>query len=207
MYVAGLSFAAVLLLGDEVPAAPIIVVDENGNGAIDFRPGGPLFLTPGVLRADPGPGGLPSVLTYDLLSPPGLVAGDLLLMEGVGGPFRDVIRFNPAGTGSAGYRASLLFYSDNTDGYDSLGDTPGAPSQIYTNARVTLEIGTEGNNGAIYTPGPADPGFVPGFAVTYSFVSDGSASAIPEPRSLVMGGIAAAIGLVLAGHRRWVEAA
>src|ERR1700680_4072226 len=63
---------------------PIITVDENGNGTLDFSAGcgsGRVFASPGVLAADPGPGGLSSVMTYSLLSPPSLVAGDVLLQD------------------------------------------------------------------------------------------------------------------------------
>ena len=35
----------------------------------------------GIVAADPGPTGLPSALTYNLLGPPGLVAGDLLIND------------------------------------------------------------------------------------------------------------------------------
>src|SRR5690348_13331829 len=96
---------------------PLITVDENGNGTLLF-PGGVPIPTHGVLAADPGPGGLSSVLTYNLLGPPSLVAGDVLLTDG--GGLQDVIRFNPAGTGNPAYPASLLFYSDNLDGFDSI---------------------------------------------------------------------------------------
>src|SRR5690242_11119656 len=78
---------------------PLITVDEKGNGSLLFPGGGPIP-TIGVLAPDPGPGGLPAALTYDLLGPPGLVAGDLILLEpGAGvGTISDIIRFNPAGT-------------------------------------------------------------------------------------------------------------
>ena len=78
---------------------------------------------------DPGPGGLAGVMTYGLLNPPGLVSGDVLLQDGVNGPVLDVIRFNPAEICS-GSTGCLVFYSDNLDGFDALGDTaspPGAP--------------------------------------------------------------------------------
>src|SRR6516165_8324985 len=79
---------------------PLITVDERGSGSLLF-PGAPPIPTHGVLAVDPGPGGLAAALTYNLLGPPGLVAGDVFLLEGT--VVSDVIRFNPAGTGSAGY--------------------------------------------------------------------------------------------------------
>ncbi len=152
---------------------------------------------PGVLAPDPGPGGLASVLTYDMLGPPSLVAGDVLLLEAIGGPFLDVIRFNPAGTGgNPTYHASVLFYSDNIDGADSLGDTPSPPRAFYTNILTLLEVGGEGHNGVVYTPVAGQPGFVDGFVVTYNITSD--SAAVPEPSSLMLLGTG-----LLAGVRRW----
>ena len=163
-------------------SCPLITVDENGNGTLNFNVcgfGGRAFPTPGALAADPGPGGLPSVLTYNLLGPPALVAGDVLLQDGVGGPTLDVVRFNPAGTGGPTYPPSLLFYSDNLGGFDSLGDTPSPPGALYANVVSIPEVGPEGNNGAFYTPTDGQPGFVLGFAVSYHLVSD-----TPEPGTL-----------------------
>jgi hypothetical protein len=133
---------------------PLITVDENGNGTLDFSAGGgcasgTVATTAGALAPDPGPGGLGSVLTYSLLGPPSLVAGDVLLTDAdFGGAFLDVIRFNPAGT-SPGNAASLLFYSDNVDGFDSLGDTSSPPRGFYTNVVTIPELGTETNNGRV----------------------------------------------------------
>jgi len=88
---------------------------------------------------DPGPGGLANALTYNLLNPPGLVAGDLLVQEVAGGPLSDLIRFNSSQTCFVGLPGCLVFYSDNLDGADAI---------------VTLlEIGFEGGlQGVIYTP-------------------------------------------------------
>jgi hypothetical protein len=200
MVLAVLFGAALLLCSGNYAQAQIpilITVDEDGNGTI--LSGGVIFPTRGVLMRDPGPGGLAAVLTYDLLGPPALVAGDVLLQDGVGGPFLDVVRFNPRGTGgNPNYPASLLFYSDNLDGFDNLGDTTGPPTQLYPNVRIIPEVGLEGNfDGAIYTPGPNDPGFVPGFQVTYVLISD-----TPEPASLTLFGIGAVTAAVVAWRRR-----
>ena len=81
---------------------PFITLTENGYGFLLF-PGGSPIVTHGVLAVDPGPGGLPSALTYNLLGPPGLVAGDLHINEIQGVVGSDIIRFNPAGTGTPGY--------------------------------------------------------------------------------------------------------
>jgi hypothetical protein len=134
---------------------PLITVDENGVGTLDFSGcGGVVTPMPGVLQPDPGPGGLSSVLTYDLFGPPSLVAGDVLMFDPAVGTFLDVVRFNPAGTGgNAAYPASLLFYSDNIDGFDALGDAPSPPGALYPNNVTIADTGDEINNGAIYIPG------------------------------------------------------
>jgi hypothetical protein len=178
---------------------PIISVFENGNGTIQF-PGSPANPFPGVLTADPGPGGLGSALTFNMQGPPGLIAGDLQLQESLGGTLflTDIIRFNPAGT-APGYPASLVFYSDTDDAPLLLADT-GLPAASYTNI-VTLFEGAlaDGSTGIVYTPTAAQPGFVPGFGVTYVITSD----AIPEPASAALFAIAAC--MLLAG-RRWLKA-
>src|SRR5437762_3944447 len=107
-----------------------ITVDENGQGTLMNSTGisAPL---PASVGPDPGPGGLPNALTYGLLSPPGLTAGDLVLLEGVGGPISDVIRFNTGEICSA-TTGCLVFYSDFIDGADALADV-GFPGANYTN--------------------------------------------------------------------------
>jgi hypothetical protein len=151
--------------------AALITVDENGN-AIGT-------LGSGSLRPDPGPGGLPSVLTYNL--PFNATQGDVALSSiEPGFPFPivfDYVRFNGNGT--------LIFYSDNVPIVDSVADTPSPPLAFYANQTTISEIGPEGNNSALYTPAPGQPGFDPS-GPTYLFISDGSAAAIPEPASMVI---------------------
>ncbi|HEY3097636.1 MAG TPA: PEP-CTERM sorting domain-containing protein [Methylomirabilota bacterium] len=112
----------------------------------------------------------------------------------------DVIRFNPAGTGSPGYPASLVFYSDNADGADALADT-GFPTGSYTNTVTVTEVGIEGTNGVTYHPVSGQPGFVAGFDVTYVIQSD--TAAVPEPASVLLVAIG---GGLLVATRRWPKA-
>lgn len=196
---AGLAVAACLMSagGEAFAQAPVITitVDENGNGTL-VNPVNGLFLLPSFVAADPGPGGLAAALTYNLLGPPGLVVGDVLLVEpGTAGVLTDLIRFNPNGT--------MVFYSDITgDGANALADK-GFPTDLYANTRSFVEVGPEGGpNGFTYLPGPNDPGFVAGagFPVRYVIISD--AAAVPEPGPLALCGLAALAGLATAVVRR-----
>jgi PEP-CTERM motif-containing protein len=169
-----------------------ITVDENGHGTLANSTGFSSALT-FSLAPDAGPGGLSSALTYDLMNPPGLVAGDLRLSEVAGAALSDLIRFNPGA--STGF---LVFYSDNAEGSDALADT-GFPTASYANVLTLTEVGPEGNNGITYTPTAGQPGFVAGAAgpVTYVIVSD---AAVPEPATLMLLGLGAAGFLLI--HRR-----
>ena len=140
--------------------AVTITVDENGNGGQPF---------PG-LRNDPGPGGLPAVATYPLIAlgfaGTIMTPGDVLMTDA--GAVLDVVRFNQDPIRGP----TLVFYSDNVDGFDSLADTPSPPLAFYANSISIPELGSEGNNGAVYTPLPGQPGSVDSFAVTYNIISD-----------------------------------
>jgi hypothetical protein len=175
----GLALAG-LLLGGPAGAGVIIAVDEDGNGVGTLGSG---FLAP-----DPGPGGLPAVLTYRL--PFAGTAGDVYLTEPTQ-VFSDVIRFNGTGT--------LVFYSSSTDGFDSLADTISPPRIPYTNFALISEGGTGSNNKTTYTPVAGQPGYDPVAQPTYIVASG---VVVAEPASLVMGGTAAGLGLGFWWRRR-----
>jgi hypothetical protein len=188
-------------VADLVNGNILIIVDENGHGTINGFGG--VQQLPFALQNDPGPGGRRNVLTYSLLNPPRLRAGDVafdapgtlepdLLYGG------DLIRFNRNETCAAdGSIGCLVFYSDNTDGSNDLADGL-PPRRLRGNVAHIAELGTEAFNFAIYTPVRGEPGFVRGAdaPVTYIFISD-----IPEPASLaiLLTGMA---GLGLARIRR-----
>jgi hypothetical protein len=105
-----------------------------------------------------------------------------------------------AGAGSGGWRpgnrlrfngdSTLLFYSLATDdGIDSGADIAPLPTAFYARQATIVEVGTETDNGAFYTPNDAQPGFDPRFTPTYHFVSDGTAQATPEPGTLALTGL------------------
>ena len=178
------SLVCILALGVSPSQASIIIthvvsVDENGNGSVGDTP------------LDTGDGGDNAGISYIL---PFLArAGDVWLTERspTGQPtFSDHINFNPVR--AAGFTI-LTFFSDGSDGIDSLADI--VPFAYYpTPGNVILpEVGPEGNNGASYQPGGNQPGEpikfntqgkpVPsGDHADYTFVSD----AIPEPGSLIL---------------------
>jgi len=173
-----------------------ITVDENGNGQFMNSTGFSQPLPDGLFP-DPGPGGAPNALTYDLLNPPGITPGDLLLLEPGSQSLSDVIRFNP--TSFTGGSGSLVFYSSADDGIDTLADgalgpMPGLPSAFYANTLTEMEVGPEGNNGFTYTPTAGEPGFVAGAGgpTTYVITSDAPATATPEPATLALAGISIA---------------
>jgi hypothetical protein len=107
--------------------------------------------------------------------------------------------------GSTVILGRLIFGSLSDDGQDAPGDASSLPSFGGTFPEVTVnETGTETNNSATYTPAPGDPGYdVSG--PTYVFISDGtvsSSSAVPEPTTLTLCGIAFASLLGYAWRRR-----
>jgi uncharacterized repeat protein (TIGR01451 family) len=111
---------------------------------------------------------LPAVLFCGLLSPPGLVAGDVIITESAGS-LSDVLRFDSTTEGGG-----VFIYSDNADGVDAPLADVGLPTALNTNSVTVPEVGPEGANGITYTPTAGQPGFVSGASgpVTYVFTSD-----------------------------------
>lgn len=158
---------ALLLL--TVPTlADDVTIDENGNGNSN---GIPLVF---ALTPDPGPGGSPSVLVLTYTLPFNTVQGDVLIFDS--GSFQDMIRFNGNST--------VIFYSDNLDGFDAIGDTASPPAGFYANP-VNLNETLAGD--ISYTPAPGQPGFAltaTGAPVSYTFQSGGDV--VPEPASILL---------------------
>jgi hypothetical protein len=202
---AGLCLAAFLAAGNGQALAQFtatITVDENGNGNFTNSTGFNSAL-PFAIQPDPGPGGLPNALTYGLLGPPGMVAGDLVLLEPGGvGAVSDIIRFNPNET-IAGTTGALVFYSDSTvgDPTTDLADT-GFPNSLYTNSLTVTEVGPEGQNGFTYTPTAGQPGFIAGAAGPVTYVIQSDVPPVPEPNSLTLIGIGTTVGLAVRWARR-----
>jgi len=167
-----------------------IIVDENGHGTINGFTG--LQTLTFSIIPDPGPGGKPNVLAYNLINPPNLVAGDVLLSENID-VSSDLLRFDP-NTGGG----TLFFYSDQDGGIDSIADI-GLPTGRNTNLVTLPEVAIAQGFGAIYTPTAGQPGFVAGAAVpvTYTFISDTN---LPEPGSFLL--VLPAAALVVLYRRR-----
>ena len=150
---------------------PLVTVNEKGVGSIDFCAPGCKAKMPGFLAADPGPDGS-GALSYDLLGPPSVTDGDLLIFRK--GVLDDIVRFNDNGTGGAGYPASLVFYS--IDAGSNLADTLSPPTSFYGNVVSVNEVKGQ----VFYNPRAGQPGYVSTFNAAYSITS------APEPAAWAM---------------------
>lgn len=190
-----LILVAALAVGAALNASATIVitVDENGNGTWDGAP----LVPAGGLANDTGPGGLANALTYYLqissTSIGFVTPGDLKVTEPGSSALSDLIRFR-SGNPLFFTPASFVFYSDNSDGSDSLADI-GFPTAFNTLTFTMVEPGVEGGSQIIhYVPTPNQPGYVadptnPGHAyVIYNFISD-AGTVVPEPTTMIAGAL------------------
>ena len=205
----GLAFCAAMIGGgmtaQAVPIGTVVLtVDEQGDGVVDYGFGNVAFR--GVLAPDPGPGGLQSALTFGFVGlsfphEPPLEAGDVLIRNASTDALLDILRFNPAGTGGmTGYIPSMVLYSIDPQGTE-LADTPVPPSSFYDNTLTLLESGTRGPITLTYEPEPGQPGFVPGFTVTYGLVPQ--VPQVPEPTGIAIFGVALAALATIRLRPRW----
>jgi hypothetical protein len=102
--------------------------------------------------------------------------------------------------------ASLVFYSDNSDGVDSLADI-GFPTAFNAITATITEPSVEGSFQMIhYVPSPNQPGYVddplnPGQSyVAYNFISD-----VPEPGTAVLVGMFLLMGMAAKLGRQKAE--
>lgn len=161
-----------------------IFVHEDGTGSFTNSSGFTQSL-PSFQLSDPGPGGLANALTFSLLDPPGLVAGDLFVLDPVTLQISDVIRFNSDQSLPDQSTGSLVFYS-LADG-NQLADI-GLPASNYaTTFTLTENVG----GATLFTPVAGQPGFVDGAEgpVTYHIFSDEPNRVPDKGDSLVLLGL------------------
>jgi hypothetical protein len=183
---AGIAFA-VAVPGTPAGGAPgfILEFDEVGHGQLILPgPGGGLFPNPGVPQIG---GGLEFTL------PVNVIPGDVIVTNvddvSVDNPtgFSDLLTFfNVGPNGILLYRSLQDEAEPHPDAADVLGLVfPATPFG-------TPETGPEGNNGFVWIVGdPAGPSYT-----VYNGISD-----VPEPSTIVLGGLGLA-SLFLIGRRR-----
>ena len=164
-----------------------IAIDESCNGALS-TPSGTVPLPCGT-APDPGPGGLSNAMFYNMLNPPGMVGGDVFILDPNSAVLSDILRFDPTVQGGG-----VFVYSD----LSHLGPADiGFPSAFYTNSITAQELGNEFFSFVNYIPAAGQPGFIAGAPgiVSYSFISD-----VPEPAAGLL--LVAGAALILISRYR-----
>jgi hypothetical protein len=158
---------------------PILTIDEAGNA----------YLTPSVLFPSAiGTDTFSGISTLEYTLPFAGVAGDVLLTHPSSSQLSDVLRYDG--------NFHVFFFSETGEG--SLADV-GLPTIFQANNVTVAEVGTEGvSTYALYTPISGQPGYetaAPG--MQYHIISD-----VPEPSTMLLGGLGGAFVLLLSSRRR-----
>jgi hypothetical protein len=187
--------AMAVIAGSAGPAfgqtGPVITVDEQGNMTING------VSSQGVIAVDPISG--MTGLSYTLPFAPN--PGDILMFATneppVANRVSDLVRFIPQTAGAAG---RMFFFSLKDDGEPpDLADVPVLPTLVSPSFTIE-EIGPEGLNGSLWTPGPGGIGGDPLHpTLTYNFISD----SVPEPASVLLATLGGGLLLAL----RWRQQA
>ena len=180
--------ALLVVGGNSAFAQFIFTFDENGNANFNGQP------TPYSMTVEPISQML--ALTYSLGMP--TVAGDVVLTEPAAGSIvanlavvSDIVRFDAQG--------NVYFFSDNTDAGSppDLADV-GLPVQLLSNVATIAEVGSEGNNGAVWIPLAGQPGsLAAGGVIQYNIISD-----VPEPGTMLLGGLGGGLLFFLRSRRQ-----
>jgi hypothetical protein len=188
----GVIFVATLLAsGVSAYADVVLTFDEKGSG--NLCTGGATTNCWALVGANPNIG-FTGFLTYFFPAGVKVTAGDVKITEPPSSTdISDGLRFtNAAGAlHGAGVADRMFYYSDQTDGITSLGDT-GFPGNFYTgtNKLTIKETGlppacgpytSDLFNGFCYTPAAGNPGFHAGVgaAFHYNGTSDSPESGVP----------------------------
>ncbi|PWU19152.1 MAG: hypothetical protein C5B50_07245 [Verrucomicrobia bacterium] len=180
--VALLTTASVIALTGARAQNFLITVDELGNGTFNGA------VLPSSMKADPFSGMVTLAYQLPFAGNPGDVqlfepntTGNLVLS--------DVVRFDGQGF--------MYFFSELEPGElnPDPADVPQFPPPLAAFHPASVnEVGPEGNNNAIYTPTPADPGGISSGGLTYNFISD-----VPEPSASLLALLG--MGLMMVSRR------
>jgi hypothetical protein len=160
---------------------PVLTIDESGNAYLTASE--PFAFTNAL-----EPISAMSTLQYTL--PFAGVAGDVLVQEQGGSAISDILRFDG--------NFHVYFFSDYAAGSTEPADV-GLPSVFMTPNVTVTEYGTEDVSvDAWYTPIAGQPGYKPAApGMQYHIISD-----VPEPGTMLLGGLGGGLLLLLTSRRR-----